>query len=96
MARKLLRESKNLSEAVAAMVQTFALSKRQAYRYLHEAQGHQRPVPIPEHKIAFTVKLPQTLVEALHERAHKRGQQLSELVTQALEAYLYRQGGRGG
>lgn len=96
MAQELLIKSKDLSEAAVAMVQMFGISKRQAYRYLREAQEHEQPVPIPEHKIAFTVKLPHALVEALHERAHERDQQLSELVTQALEAFLYRPGGRSG
>ncbi len=96
LAQALLHESKDLTEAAETMVETFGLSKRQAYRYLREAREHKRPVPIPQHKIPFTVKLPQALVEALHERAHRGGQQLSELVTQALEAFLHRQGGRGG
>ena len=96
MAQELLCQTKDLSEAALAMVQTFGISKRQAYRYLRAAQEYERPVPIPQHKIAFTVKLPQVLVEALHERAQERNQKLSELVTQALEAFLYRPGGRGG
>ena len=96
MAQKLLHKSKDLSEAAVAMVQTLGISKRQAYRYLREAQEHERPVPIPEQKIAFTVKLPQGLVEALHQRAHARNQQLSELVTEALAAFLRHRGGRSG
>jgi len=96
MAQELLLKSKDLSEAAMVMVQTFGMSKRQAYRYLREAQEYERPVPIPEHKIAFTVKIPQVLVEALHERAHERDQHLSELVTQALEAFLSHPGGRSG
>jgi len=96
MAQELLSKSKDLSEAAMVMVRMFGISKRQAYRYLHEAQEYERPVPIPEQKIAFTVKLPQGLVEALHERAHERNQKLSEVVTQALEAFLHRPGGRSG
>jgi len=96
MAQKLLHESKSFSEAAGTLVQAFGISKRQAYRYLREAQQHQQPVSIPEHKIAFTVKLPQGLVDALHIRARERGQKLSELVTQALDAFLSFPGGRGG
>ena len=96
MAQELLIKSNDLSEAAMAMVQMFGISKRQAYRYLRDAQEYERPIPIPAHKIAFTVKLPQVLVEALHERAQERDQQLSEVVTQALEAFLYRPGGRSG
>ena len=96
LAQKFLHESQELSEAAVAMVQLLSISKRQAYRYLREAQEYERPVPIPAQKIAFTVKLPQPLVEALHERAHKRKQPLSELVTQALETFISRPGGRSG
>ncbi len=96
MAQELLIKSKDLSEAAMAMVEMFGISKRQAYRYLREAQEYEQPVPIPEYKIACTVKLPYSLVEALHERARERDQKLSELVTQALEAFLSRPGGRSG
>ena len=96
MAQQLLHKSKDLSAAAVAMVQTFGLSKRQAYRYLREAQEHTQPVPIPESKIAFTVKLPQRLVEMLHAHAQAHNQPLSELVTEALEAFLQRPGGHSG
>ena len=96
MAQQLLRKSKDLSAAALAMVQTFGLSKRQAYRYLRKAQDQTQPVPIPQPKVAFTVKLPQGLVESIHARAQARNQPLSELVTEALEAFLQRPGGRSG
>ena len=96
MAQQLLRKSKDLSAAALTMVQMFGLSKRQAYRYLSEAQEHVQPLPIPEPKIAFTVKLPQRLVETLHARAQAHNQPLSKLVTEALETFLQQPGGRSG
>ena len=67
----------------------------QAYRYLQEAQGQAAPVPIPQPKIPFTVKLPSVLVTAVRAHARERGEPLSDVVARALEAYL-RAGGTGG
>jgi len=85
-----------LTDAAATLGARYGMSKRQAYRYLHEAQQQPQPVPIPQHKIAFTVKLSEGLVQRLRQRARSSGQTLSELVSQALEALLGkgREGGR--
>ncbi len=92
----LLEERRSLSEAAATLAATYGMSKRQAYRYLNEAQNQSQPVPIPQRKIAFTVKLSEGLVQRLRQRARSSGQTLSELVSQALEALLGkgREGGR--
>jgi hypothetical protein len=52
-------------------------------------------VPIPEPKVAFTVKLPRDLIRAVRPFATSTGQPLGEVVTQALEAFLGRGRGRG-
>ncbi|MBW2067148.1 MAG: CopG family transcriptional regulator [Deltaproteobacteria bacterium] len=54
-----------------------------------------KEVPIPEKRIAFTVKLSQNLIQAIRQRAKSTGQSLSDIVTQALEAFLYKGQGRG-
>jgi len=94
-ALKLLRQCETLAEAAKALVQAYGMSKRQAYRYLHEAQMQGEPVPIPERKVAFTVKLPEGLIHQLRRRAGLREQSLSQLVTQALEVFLRKDRGRG-
>ncbi len=71
------------------------MSTRQAYRYLQEAQAQQHPLPIPQRKIAFTVKLPPAIVEEVHRQARRHDQSLSQLVEQALQIYLHRDGSRG-
>ena len=91
----LLNEPRTLADAAATLVATYGMSKRQAYRYLAEAQQRTQPVPVPQRKVAFTVKLPEGLVERLRQRARSSGQTLSELVSQALEAFL-RKGREGG
>ncbi len=90
-ALEVLRQYDSLAEAARALVQAYGISKRQAYRYLHQAQRQGQPVPVPEPKVAFTVKLPQGLVYRVRQRSAQTGQSLSELVTQALEAVLLRE-----
>ncbi len=90
-----LRQCETLAEAAKAFVQDCGMSKRQAYRYLREAQKQGEPVPIPERKVAFTVKLPEGLIHQLRHRAALREQSLSQLVTQALEVFLRKGRGSG-
>lgn len=91
----LLHERRSLADAAAMLVASHGMSKRQAYRYLNEAQKQPHPVPVPPRKIAFTVKLSEGLVQQLRRRARSSGQTLSELVSQALGAFL-RKGRKGG
>ena len=91
----LLQKNQSLAEAAASLVHAFGMSKRQAYRYLHQAQKQQQPVPMPERKVAFTVKLSEGLVQELREHTRLSGLTLSELVSKALEAFM-RKGRRGG
>jgi len=91
----LLDERRSLADAAAALAATHGMSKRQAYRYLNEAQNQPQPVPVPPRKIAFTVKLSEGLVQQVRQRARSSRLTLSELVSQALEAFL-RKGREGG
>lgn len=84
----LLDKRRSLAESAASLVATYGMSKRQAYRYLSEAQKQQQPVPVPPRKMAFTVKLSEVLVQQVRQRARASGQTLSDLVAQALEAFL--------
>ena len=92
---KLMQEHQNLSKAAAILVRRYGLSKRQAYRYLEVAQTRQSPVPIPDQKMAFTVKLSIGLIQDIRRYARQTGLTLSELVGQALEAFLRNGRGRG-
>lgn len=94
-ALKCLRQHASLADAAQALARACDISKRQAYRYLQAAQAQGRPVPVPERKIAFTVKLSEGLVQELRRRATQTGLSLSELVSQALEAFLRRGRRRG-
>ncbi len=77
---------------MAEMMDRFAVSRRQAYRYLEQAQRIKRRVSVPERKVVFTVKLPESLVSFLRRVAGSTGESLSALVAQALKTFLKRRG----
>jgi predicted DNA-binding transcriptional regulator YafY len=81
--------------AVVAMVDRYQISKRQAYRYIHEAQKIGDKVPIPDSKITFTVKLSPKLIRITRDYAKVSGHTISDIVTRALETYLYKGRRRG-
>ena len=84
----LIKREKSSVKAAAALAGKYGISRRQAYRYLHEADVIGKQVPIPDTKIAFTVKLSGNLIKALRKYAKTTGESLSEIVTQALQAFL--------
>jgi hypothetical protein len=93
---ELVCEHGSTAQAAKMLAQRYGLSKRQAYRYLREAQAHPHPLPVPEAKIVFTVKLPKGLVHELRQFASGSGTTLSEVVSKALETFLRRSKRRGG
>ena len=95
LARTLLRQRAGLPEAAERLARGWSVSKRQAYRYLRQAQELKRPVPVEDAKVSFTVKLSRHLVERLRSYAASTGLTLSEIVSRALRAVLHRGGGRG-
>ena len=94
-ARDLLRHVDQLADAVEQLAQDCSISRRQAHRYLEQAQGLKQPVPLSEAKLAFTVKLPHSLVQRVRTFAAAKGLSISEVVSRALLALLPRGRGRG-
>ena len=94
-ARALLREITTLPAAVERLARDCAISPRQAYRYLQQAERLSAPVPVGEAKRAFTVKLPPSLIQRVRGYATATGTSLSEVVSRALLAFLGRGRGRG-
>ena len=94
-ARTLLREADTLPAAVERMAVDCAISPRQAYRYLQEAQQLTAPVPVDEAKLAFTVKLPLSVIRRVRGYATATGASISEVVSRALLAFLTRGRSRG-
>jgi len=91
----LLKESGSVSETATALSIRCGISKRQAYRYVKDAEAAGRRVPVPDRKIPFTVKLSENLSGELRQYARFKGQTLSEVVTEALRAFLYKGWRRG-
>ncbi len=94
-ARDLLRQFEQLPEAVERLARDCAISPRQAYRYLQQAQRLKKPVPVSEAKSAFTVKLSRSLIQRVRQYASASGLSISEVVSRALLALLPRGRGRG-
>src|SRR5215510_4818364 len=64
-AHRLLARGQSVGEAALSLSRQFAMSRRQAYRYIEEAQLIGRPVPVVEPATAVTFKLPPSLVDAV-------------------------------
>jgi len=94
-ARDLLRQFEQFSDAVEQLARDCSISPRQAYRYLEQAQRLKQPVPPSEAKLAFTVKIPQSLIRRVRAFAAAKGLSISEVVSRALLALLPRGRGRG-
>jgi len=94
-ARDLLLHVDQLSDAVEQLAQDSSISPRQAYRYFEQAQRLKQPIPLGEAKLAFTVKLPHSLVRRVRAFAAAKGLSISEVVSRALLALLPRGRGRG-
>ena len=94
-ARELLRQFDQLPDAVQRLADDCSISPRQAYRYLQQAQRLKEPVAVGESKLAFTVKLPHSLIRRVRLYASVKKISISEVVNRALLALLPRGRGRG-
>jgi hypothetical protein len=87
-AHRLLQRNVALPEAAQLLTRQFALSLRQAYRYLEEAAALDAPVEVVESTVPITLKLPPSTVRALRAYARSSGQTIGVIVTRALLAFL--------
>jgi len=83
---ELLGEGMPMADAARQLAGQYDVSVRQGWRYIREAVGRPEPLDVPERKIVFTVKVPESLVARVRAAAH--GRTLSALVSEALEAWL--------
>jgi predicted DNA-binding transcriptional regulator YafY len=94
-ARDLLRQSEQLPDAVERLAHDCSISPGQAYRYLQQAQRLKEPVAVAESKLAFTVKLPRSLIQRVRLYASVKGLSISEVVNRTLLTLQPRGRGRG-
>jgi predicted DNA-binding transcriptional regulator YafY len=87
-AYRLLEQQMEVAEAAQELAREFALSRRQAYRYLEQANALSAPVAAVEPMVAITFKLPVSIVRDLRAHARRSGLTLGQIVTQALAALL--------
>ena len=86
-ARRLLADEIGMAEAAVALSRTFGLSRRQAYRYLELARAGAPPLAA-ENSVTITLKMPDSLARGLRAHATARGVTTSEVVRQAVAAFL--------
>jgi len=94
-AHGLLARGQTIAEAALSLSRRFAMSRRQAYRYLEEAKTIGQPVVVGEPSTAVTFKLPPSLVDAVRVRARAEGATISDLVSRALRMLLSEANGDG-
>src|SRR5215831_16681316 len=95
LARTLLQQHPHWPNAADRLARACAISTRQAYRYLVQAQQLKRPLARVDAKVSFTVKLSRSLVDKLRSYAASTGLTLSEIVSRAVISVLHRGGGHG-
>jgi predicted DNA-binding transcriptional regulator YafY len=84
----LIASGYSLNEAAEALVEQFDLSRRQAYRYLQEAQSIKRPVAVSAPTIPITIKVPGDVVVKLRAHARASGLTIGETVARAVLRFL--------
>ena len=84
----LLAQGYTLAEAAGALTQQFGLSRRQAYRYLQEAQQIDTPALVTSPSIPITIKIPADVVKRLRSHAQTSGMAIGEIVAHAIVSFL--------
>ncbi len=76
------------AEAARRLARAHEISTRQAHRYVELARKTSVPMPIPEEKVVFTVKLPRRLIRRVRQTARRQGGEISAWVAAALQRAL--------
>lgn len=92
---RLLSEKASPQEALSWLITHYGISRRQAYRYLRQAQTLPGPVLVPEVKAVFTVKLPVSLIRHVRQESRREGLAISQWVEGALRCSLHSGQGHG-
>jgi len=91
----LLKKKTSPSKVLARLIGHYGLSRRQAYRYLQQARKVASPLPVPETKAVFTVKLARGLIAAVRRQARRQNCSISDWVDQSLRQSLNQLKGHG-
>lgn len=91
----LLATGQSIGDAVDVLIGQFGLSRRQAYRYLQQAQTMAEPVNVGESNIPMTIKVPADVAAQLRSFAATSGMTIGETVAHAVRAFLTKAGRHG-
>jgi len=94
-AHGLLARGTSMAEAAMSLSRDFELSRRQAYRYLREAQAIGHIVPLVEPTVPITLKIPANVVRDLRAYSATSGLTMGEIVAGAITAFLAAQSRHG-
>lgn len=83
-----LQQQRSAERILSGLMRRAGVSRRQAYRYLLQAQNRMELRPVPEPKSVFTVNLPRWLIRALRGRCRREGRRLSHVVAEVLQQWL--------
>jgi hypothetical protein len=95
MAIRMLQRQQSSNTVLSALMKRVGVSRRQAYRYLLQAQSNVQLRPVPESKAVFTVNLPRRLIHQVRTRCRRQGQPISHVVAKVLEQWLDEQADHG-
>lgn len=87
---ELLNRGRSHAVAADTLCERFALSRRQAYRYLLDAKQLKSPAAAVEATVPITIKVPVHAVEKLRAYARASGLTMGEIVARAIAAFLAR------
>jgi hypothetical protein len=91
----LLKKKSSAPEVLSWLMARYRISRRQAYRYLQQAQSARGPLMVPEAKRVFTVKLSVSLIRQVRQQARREGGTISQWVEAALRRSLTLRQGHG-
>ena len=75
----LLAQGCAVAQATDMLTEAFGLSRRQASRYVQEAQAIKRPVPVVPASVAITVKVPEEIAAKLRTHAQATGTTIGDV-----------------
>jgi predicted DNA-binding transcriptional regulator YafY len=94
-AHRLLVRGTGMADAVVSLSRQFGLSRRQAYRYLQQAQAIGHAVPLVAPSVPITLKMPANVVRDVRAYSLISGLTIGEIVTRAITAFLAAVRGHG-
>ena len=88
MAVRWLQQQRSPEAILSDLISRWGISRRQAYRYLLQAQSRLELRVVPSPKSIFTVNLPRPLIRAVRGRCRREDRRLSHVVEEILRRWL--------